>query len=70
MKNIKCVIGATLLAPIFFVVFAAVCGGIVWLTSTFKIAEIIMLVFSGVFFLGFLVTIWCGIYQYCVEHHE
>ena len=68
MKNTKCIIGATLLAPVFLSAIGAVAFGIIWLTNTYKLAGIMLGIFFCLMILGFLAAIWVFIYKYCVEH--
>ena len=70
MKNVKCVIGATILTPICLGAFGVFLFGILWLINTYNIVAMIGIIITAAGILGLGVIIWAGIYEYCVEHHR
>jgi hypothetical protein len=65
MKNIKCVIGATILAPVGLACLVAIMVGFILLMGTFPLLGKIL----GIGALSFMgLIMWGGIYSYCVEH--
>jgi ABC-type dipeptide/oligopeptide/nickel transport system permease component len=70
MKSIKCAIGATLLAPVFFGAVGAIILGIMWLAKTYATDKIITIGFYCLAFFPFFVIIWGSIYEFCVRHNS
>jgi len=69
MKNIKCIIGATILAPIALSAFIAAIFCMIWVVSACKLGFLLGVVCAGLGLLVLLVGLWSAIYDYCVKHH-
>ena len=72
MKNLKCIIGATILTPMVICGMGAGAFGLIFLLAflpklAIDIAGIVVAVF-GCLALG--VVVWVGIYEYCVKHNS
>ena len=69
--NIKCAIGATILAPLAVAgVFAAIIGfefATIWVFSNSKYAAFAVV---GVIVIVFLAGAWVGFYQHCVDRKK
>jgi hypothetical protein len=64
-KNWKCIIGATLLAPVVLTVLVAVTVGLIFLVHTFPIVFGLTLFIAGL--LVILIMIWSCLYDHCVK---
>ncbi len=68
MKNVKCIVGATLLAPVALSAFLGALFGFGFLINMIPDIGIhIIGALIGLFALSF---IWLGIYSNCVDHYE
>ena len=66
-KQTKCKIGAILLTPVVAAIIVAVCVGLCWLVTTYKIFAGVV-IFIGLS--GFIILIWGVLYEHCVASHE
>ncbi len=67
MRNVKCVIGATVSTPILLAIFIAVLVGIQWVFDTLPIITVIM---GIIIFLFLTLLIWFGVYGFCTSHYK
>lgn len=67
MRNIKCIIGATILTPLIAAAFFAFLFGLGWFIHHFPMLSDIV---GGILILILLALLWLGIYVSCVSHKE
>lgn len=70
MKNIKCIIGATLVVPVVAaIIIGAMFGGFWLMDNTIWFAYVVFII-AGILVVGFLFSVWMALYLYCTEHHK
>jgi|GEM_PF-6800386 len=65
--NWKCIIGATILTPVAFMLIVGLAIGIAYLFKLFPLAHLIVACIGMVIFLG---IIWLCLYAHCEERKE
>ena len=68
MKNLKCIIGATILSPILLGILLTFIAFLVWLDQHFIIARIIFSILVGLGLLIFVIFIWAELYNHCKNY--
>ena len=69
MKNLKCAVGATILTPLIIATVLSLFTGLLWLMVNYGLFKIIILILGAGVSIIFVIMIWYGIYEYCVQKH-
>ena len=70
MKNWKCIIGATVLAPICAAIGLMIGYSGIWILENVPIVKYIIFVVAVIVCLGILFLIWLALFDHCKKHWQ